>query len=236
MTRIASAANVQSLDDTVLDALAACVEKIGIDRLTVDDVAQESGVSRATIYRHFGNKEAMLKALLARTARPFEDDARRLLNSDDPFPLRMEATVAWAAEESKRHAFAMAILAHGVSNPVLELFETIYSGVLGRLLRPVFAEAQASGEMSAELDVEETISWLLRELLYLISAPVFADVDVRLRVRRYILPVLVQRLAPADEARLKADVRAMARRLEALDDALHEARADLRQMAERAGG
>lgn len=45
----------------VLDAVVACAGRWGIDKTTVDDVAREAGVSRATIYRLFpGGKPAMV--------------------------------------------------------------------------------------------------------------------------------------------------------------------------------
>lgn len=48
----------------VLDAAKRCVERWGLDKVTVDDIAAEAGVSRATLYRLFpGGKDVLFEAL-----------------------------------------------------------------------------------------------------------------------------------------------------------------------------
>lgn len=50
-----------STEERVLDAVVACAGRWGIAKTTVDDVAREAGVSRATVYRLFpGGKPAMV--------------------------------------------------------------------------------------------------------------------------------------------------------------------------------
>jgi len=47
----------------VLDAVKRCCERWGIDKVTIDDVARESGVSRATMYRTFpGGRDVIFEA------------------------------------------------------------------------------------------------------------------------------------------------------------------------------
>lgn len=46
----------------VIDAVVTCAGRWGIDKTTVDDVAREAGMSRATVYRLFpGGKPAMVE-------------------------------------------------------------------------------------------------------------------------------------------------------------------------------
>lgn len=50
-----------STESRVLDAVVMCAGRWGIDKTTVDDVAREAGVSRATVYRLFpGGKSSMV--------------------------------------------------------------------------------------------------------------------------------------------------------------------------------
>lgn len=47
----------------VIGAVDACVERWGFDKVTVDDIARESGLSRATLYRLFpGGREVIFDA------------------------------------------------------------------------------------------------------------------------------------------------------------------------------
>jgi AcrR family transcriptional regulator len=52
--------------DPVLDAARACVLAVGVRRTTFSDVARRAGVSRMTLYRRFGDLEALLSALMTR--------------------------------------------------------------------------------------------------------------------------------------------------------------------------
>ena len=53
---------------TVLDAAARRLASHGIAGTSVDDVAQEAGVSRATVYRYVGGKDDIVQAVIGREA------------------------------------------------------------------------------------------------------------------------------------------------------------------------
>jgi AcrR family transcriptional regulator len=52
--------------DAVLDAAARRLASHGIAGTRVDDVAAEAGVSRATVYRYAGGKDAIVRAVIGR--------------------------------------------------------------------------------------------------------------------------------------------------------------------------
>jgi AcrR family transcriptional regulator len=54
--------------DAVLDAAARRLASHGIAGTTVDDVAAEAGVSRATVYRYIGGKSELVPAVIGREA------------------------------------------------------------------------------------------------------------------------------------------------------------------------
>lgn len=65
----------------VLDAVGSCCERWGVDKVTVDDIARESGISRATLYRLFpGGKDVVFEAF---RVRELDDFFARLLASVD---------------------------------------------------------------------------------------------------------------------------------------------------------
>jgi AcrR family transcriptional regulator len=57
--------------ESVLDAALAEFLDFGLRRTNVDAVARRAGVSRATLYRRFENKEALVQAVLIRECRRF---------------------------------------------------------------------------------------------------------------------------------------------------------------------
>src|SRR5262245_13036937 len=56
----------------ILDAAKSCCERWGFAKVTIDDIAAESGVSRATLYRLFpGGKDVLFDALRVRELEEF---------------------------------------------------------------------------------------------------------------------------------------------------------------------
>ena len=67
-----------STERRVLEAAKTCCERWGIEKVTIDDIAREAGVSRATLYRMFpGGKDVLFDAL---RLQELEDFFTRLTN------------------------------------------------------------------------------------------------------------------------------------------------------------
>jgi AcrR family transcriptional regulator len=70
---LAGGRETDSIGETVLDAALAEFLAYGLRRTNVDVVARRAGVSRATLYRRFENKDALVQAVLVRESRRFFD-------------------------------------------------------------------------------------------------------------------------------------------------------------------
>lgn len=61
----------------VLDAVRACIDELGLSKVTIDDIVVRSGVSRATIYRLFpGGREVLFEAMRVRELEVFFEKLR----------------------------------------------------------------------------------------------------------------------------------------------------------------
>ncbi len=73
-------------ENTVLDAAKRCCEKWGMAKVTVDDIAADAGVSRATLYRLFpGGKDVLFDALRVRDTEDFLTRLSAHVSSADGF-------------------------------------------------------------------------------------------------------------------------------------------------------
>ena len=61
-----SGADTDPTDEAILTATVQCIGRFGLDRFSIDDVAQTAGVGRATVFRRFGSKEEIVRRAIAR--------------------------------------------------------------------------------------------------------------------------------------------------------------------------
>jgi len=87
----------------ILDAAAACVERDGVRRTTMGELARTGGVAKATLYNHFRTKEAVLAALLEARAEALVLQCRAMAGEEVHVPglsagTGLAAALAHAAE------------------------------------------------------------------------------------------------------------------------------------------
>ena len=63
--------------ERILCATARLVERVGIDCFSMDDVAAEAGVGKGTLYRRFGDRSSLLRALISDPEQAFQDELIR---------------------------------------------------------------------------------------------------------------------------------------------------------------
>ena len=119
---LSETSSTRSLDDRVLDALHVCIERWGIQKVTIDDVANESKISRATIYRLFpGGKEIIFEALRVRNLTEFFQGLRRSLrDADSLLDLTVQVAV-YATGELRSDEQLVHMLAAEESTAIREL-------------------------------------------------------------------------------------------------------------------
>ncbi|NRB36887.1 MAG: TetR/AcrR family transcriptional regulator [Pseudomonadales bacterium] len=57
----------------IVDAAIRCVKQLGIERVTLNDIAKEAKVARSTVYSHYANKEEVVRFALLQSAYSFAE-------------------------------------------------------------------------------------------------------------------------------------------------------------------
>jgi AcrR family transcriptional regulator len=63
--------------ERILSAAARLIEAHGIDHVSMDDVAAAAGVGKGTLYRRFGDRGSLLRALIEEPEREFQESVIR---------------------------------------------------------------------------------------------------------------------------------------------------------------
>lgn len=133
----------------VLDAALELFLTVGADSLTPSRLSARSGVSRATVYRHWPDKARVIADLLQMATRePTEPAPLTDLRTD--LDAAMEHLVARFNYRPVR-AFFAACIDFRRSEEVSQLAEEFISGML-RPFRAILEHAVASGELDGDVD------------------------------------------------------------------------------------
>ena len=66
-----SRVEVSGAQARILDAAIACVRRWGVERVTLNDIADEAGVARSTVYSYYSNRDEVIRAGLLQSAYVF---------------------------------------------------------------------------------------------------------------------------------------------------------------------
>jgi AcrR family transcriptional regulator len=175
--------------ERLLEATYACVARFGLGKTTVDDVVKESGISRATIYRHFpgGRDELMREVVGWELGRFFGRLAEAIAGAPDFSSLVQEALL-FAHRAVAEHAVLQKIL---VTEPerLLPLLTTGANRILHFItgfLVPYLERERDAGRLRAGLDIDDAADYVARMLLSFINAPGSWDLDDPEQVRRLV--------------------------------------------------
>ena len=170
----------------------------------MDDVAQAAGVSRATVYRHFGSRDELLLAVVEREASRLASAAElHLQRFDDVGSWIVEGMLFCLAELPRRPALAILLAPEDVGRASrLVLSSEQLLGIGADMLRPIFEPARRQGLLRESVTLEVLMEWVLRILMSYLTAPSHlarSEAELRHLLHAMILPaVLEPSAAPPD--------------------------------------
>jgi AcrR family transcriptional regulator len=186
-----SAQKDEELIQRALAATILCIEAHGLHKISMDHIAAESGISRATLYRRFGNKEGILTALCQQQAIPYTQNAMLRTATANSLAERLEIGTVYAVMELPQYQILKTVFSDGPSEFALNLVRPVYRHLVQTNLMPILEIAREAGELRSGLDPDEVSEWLLRNFLQLVATGPWEEDTLLRRIRQFILPVLI---------------------------------------------
>ncbi len=182
---------MSSAETTILDAACRCRDKWGLSKLTVDDIAAEARVSRATLYRLFpGGRDVLFEALRTRELEEFFTRLDGRIAGAVGIEDTLVRAVVYSTEELRTDEHLAMMLAAEPGEAVKELTVSglpriieVATMFLVPLVEPYLAPADA--RRLVELLVRLVISYFLAPSAHLdLGQPASAETFIR----DFILP------------------------------------------------
>ncbi len=184
-----------STDDArerILAAAERCIDRHGIRKTTMDDVASEVGLSRPSVYRYFADRDDLLIELITRHARALLDRARKSIARRTSLPDQIVETVLYTAEHARRDPLTR----HVIDPDATSLGRRMIASGTTEMMRaemwdPVLDRAVANNELPAGLPRSDIHLWLGDVTLMVMRGLEDGEGDVRRYrsiLRRFVVP------------------------------------------------
>ena len=190
-----------TLDGTaarLLDATVSCIARVGITKTTLDDVAREAGCSRATLYRYFPGKPALLKALVTREAATLATELRGATAVSESLE---DAVVAIVLRSAEWLAAQPALQFVMTAEPDVLLPHLAFAGADRVLQAGALVIAPALEPFLPAAESARSGEWLARMILSYVCSPTdTVDLADPISVRRLVADFVVPGLASVSDA------------------------------------
>jgi AcrR family transcriptional regulator len=181
----ASPAPVGDTRTRILEAAVACIERWGLAKTTLEDVATEAGLSRATLYRWFaGGRDQLITETVAWETARFMTQLAEAIAPEPDLESKLVEGLVFGHQAVRDHLLLQRIL-----NSEPELFLTeFHSSVpaLDQLARAYIVEQLSHERLRAGVDVDRAAEYVARLFLSYLGSHGSWDLGDRDQVHRLV--------------------------------------------------
>ena len=164
-------AHRRAVRDAILETTWALVAEQGLRSVTMSQIAEKTGIGRATLYKYFPDVEAILLAWHERHVRGHLKLLAEIRDQAGDACGRLEAVLeAYALIQHKRHATELSALLHRGEH--VAQAQQHLTGII----RDLLSEAAQTGDVRDDVAPEELASYCLHALTAASSLPTEAAV------------------------------------------------------------
>lgn len=164
--------SVEAARDRLVDAAEACFTRFGVAKTTLEDIASEAGVSRATVYRYFeGGRDEIILGVVLREGQQFLESLRRRVQREDTLGDAIVEGVLYTVAAVRKNEHLALLFAPEVAGHTTSIAgaSTALYELTGDFLQPIFEEAREAGQLREGVVAEDAAEFVLRMILSLLS-------------------------------------------------------------------
>jgi len=128
--------------------------RYGIKRVSIEEICQQSGVSKMTFYRYFPNKTAIAKHVLESIYGEGRERINSILAMDLPFEERLKKVLVTKMEYADKYSREFIKDLMTGTDPELKKYIEEETNHSLNELRKIFLDAQKNGEIRSDIKVD----------------------------------------------------------------------------------
>lgn len=151
--------------ERILEGAREAVALHGVAKLGMADVCASAGLSRGTLYRYFGSREALLLALSRREAERFRDHVLAAAREAATSEARLAVLLASAMQEVQAHRALQRLLESDPAR-VLAAIRSQFAALRGQLREILGGDLERLTPVERGLvDADQLADWITRLLV-----------------------------------------------------------------------
>ena len=174
----------------IVDAAVACVKRWGIEKVTLNDIAREAGVTRPTVYSYFSNRDEVVQFALLQSAYVFAQKLLRHIENYTQPEMRVIEAMMFSLKQLPKEPSLALMSDSGLAEILNEnaLRQAEGNEIRRGIFRLIFAGVEVD---DSELDeLTEVASRFLMSLLTMKSNKQRSEKEMRSFLCRRLLPAL----------------------------------------------
>jgi AcrR family transcriptional regulator len=193
-SQAAESATTDDARERILAAAERCIDRHGIRKTTMDDIASEVGLSRPSVYRYFADRDDLLIELNIRHARALLNRAHKSMSRQSNFPDQIIEGILYMADQARRDPLTRFVIDPDGTSLGQRMITSGTSAMLrAEFLDPYLDAAVANDELPRGLSRADYYLWL-GDLTKMVMRGVddgVADLKrYRSILRRFVVPAL----------------------------------------------
>lgn len=136
---------------SIVETARSLFWRFGFRRVTIEEICREAGVSKMTLYKHFKNKEDLLKFVLEVISEERWTVYREMMARDIPFAEKMTELIRMKAAQVKDLSQEFYLDFHRHASPELRKYIDIMVAQGTEELTQDYLRAQKRGEIRADI-------------------------------------------------------------------------------------
>lgn len=187
--------------EKLLDAALHCYQELGVNGTAMEDVAQQAGVGRATLYRHFKNQEALLTEVMTRNLEDIQALLKTSLSDcNKPEEYFVEAAII-IIRECQQRSLTTLLFGDEASNLTSRISfsdQTLIS-MGNELVAPFYKYAKQEGVLRDWVTKPLLQEWISRLMLSFLTTP-SPNLNSERKLRKFfydaVVASIIERPAP----------------------------------------
>lgn len=163
-------ADRDSARDRLLDAAERCLEHQGLGGTTMDDIGRQAGVSRATVYRYFSSREAVISGVILRATERYLGRIAPRITAHTDLGSALVDFVGITLRAAHREPIIGLLFGSDLELAVVGLGEATSASLfelVTEFLRPVFVAHWS--DIEPGVSVDDASEWVVRTILSLLT-------------------------------------------------------------------